>query len=210
MPAARTCRGLVSVLTRPSTSISPSSAVAAPARMRMSVDLPAPLAPTSPCTSPDQRSKLTRRNAWTPGKDFETLRTRTTSSRSRPRRAPAPAEDGAAVALFMRPTRGGASIVRVVFVDVALVDDDRAGAVDDFRQQRFVDVAVDGLPVQGHQQRDRAVIGLLIGEIGGGGVEESGLDLADAELGGAAGVDAHIGPRLLAGRDDGLLDAARH
>ena len=56
--------------------MSPLSGVLAPESMRMSVDLPAPLAPTRPCTSPVASSKLTSRSAWTPGKVFETLRTR--------------------------------------------------------------------------------------------------------------------------------------
>ena len=38
----------------PSTSTSPSSGASTPASKRMSVDLPAPLAPTRPCTSPEQ------------------------------------------------------------------------------------------------------------------------------------------------------------
>src|ERR1700759_5490797 len=59
--------------------MSPVSGVLAPDSMRMKVDLPAPLAPTRPCTPPVSSTKLTLRNARTPANDFETLRTRMAS-----------------------------------------------------------------------------------------------------------------------------------
>ena len=54
-----------SVLTRPLTSISPLVGGRMPASARMSVDLPAPLAPTMPMTVPWVTSKLTPRSACT-------------------------------------------------------------------------------------------------------------------------------------------------
>src|ERR1700741_5064786 len=46
--------------------ISPESAGGAPDSTRMSVDLPAPLPPTNPTTSPARRSIETSLTAWTP------------------------------------------------------------------------------------------------------------------------------------------------
>src|SRR5580704_2452612 len=54
----------------PSTSIVPLSAMYAPARIFISVDLPAPFSPTSACTSPAATSKDTPSSARTPGNDF--------------------------------------------------------------------------------------------------------------------------------------------
>src|SRR5262245_47241030 len=52
----------------PSIRISPESARCAPDNVRMRVDLPAPLPPTRPITSPSLRSIVTSRTAWTPPK----------------------------------------------------------------------------------------------------------------------------------------------
>ena len=52
----------------PSTRISPASAGSTPERILISVDLPAPLWPSSPSTSPAARSRLTSSTAWTPPK----------------------------------------------------------------------------------------------------------------------------------------------
>ena len=48
---------------RPSISITPASGWTSPARIRISVDLPAPLAPTSPCTSPGRIVEARRPSA---------------------------------------------------------------------------------------------------------------------------------------------------
>jgi hypothetical protein len=53
-----------SVLTRPCTSTRPEFGGRIPATVRMSVDLPAPLAPTTPSTWPSGTSKETFLSAW--------------------------------------------------------------------------------------------------------------------------------------------------
>src|SRR3979411_1829477 len=50
--------------------ISPESAGCAPARIFISVDLPAPFSPTRACTSPALTSKVTPSSARTPGNVF--------------------------------------------------------------------------------------------------------------------------------------------
>src|SRR5580692_4878244 len=52
----------------PATRILPSSGTVTPARQRMRVDLPAPFAPTSPCTSPRPTPMLTSWSATSPAK----------------------------------------------------------------------------------------------------------------------------------------------
>src|ERR1700722_18038625 len=52
----------------PPTRIAPSSGTVTPARHRMRVDLPAPFAPTRPCTSPRAMPILTSRSATSPAK----------------------------------------------------------------------------------------------------------------------------------------------
>src|SRR3984957_3271485 len=52
----------------PSTRILPSSGTVPPARQRMRVDLPAPFAPTRPCTSPCAMPMSTSRSATSPAK----------------------------------------------------------------------------------------------------------------------------------------------
>src|SRR5437588_234059 len=64
--------------TSPSKAISPESMAWMPATHLISVDLPAPLSPTSAITSPFRTSKSTSVSACTEPKDFETPR----SSRS--------------------------------------------------------------------------------------------------------------------------------
>src|SRR6478672_2281662 len=54
--------------------ISPESGRCAPDSTFISVDLPAPLPPTSPTTSPGRRSTLTLSTAWTPPKETRMLR----------------------------------------------------------------------------------------------------------------------------------------
>src|SRR5436190_24253277 len=58
----------------PSKRISPLSAVCVPAMHLISVDLPAPLSPTSAITSPCRTSKSTSLSAWTEPNDFVTPR----------------------------------------------------------------------------------------------------------------------------------------
>src|ERR1700722_11986017 len=151
----------------------------------MNVDLPAALAPTSPCTSPLRSSKLIPRSACTPGKDFDTLRTRiaivelesrfrigmlwrsavlfpiTCSTTALPCSLPR-------AGCLDKPTHESlsGSVNRLVLVDVRLADEDGAGGVDDLRKQLLVDVRVDPLAIQRHHQRDGAVICFLIGKIG--------------------------------------------
>ena len=54
----------------PRTRISPVSGSWTPARILISVDLPAPFSPTRQWTSPARRSRSTPRRAWTPGNRF--------------------------------------------------------------------------------------------------------------------------------------------
>src|SRR5450756_90493 len=62
--------------------ISPASAGRAPDRTRISVDLPAPLPPTTPTTSPAYRSMVTLDTAWTPPNATLMLRISTSGVRS--------------------------------------------------------------------------------------------------------------------------------
>ena len=59
MPASRASTGLLKTTLTPSTRISPSSAVSAPDRHLISVDLPAPLSPMMASTSPGYSLRLT-------------------------------------------------------------------------------------------------------------------------------------------------------
>ena len=79
-------RGLRIVTTWPSTRISPVSAGWAPDSTRISVDLPAPLPPTRPMTSPAWRSIDTSRTAWTPPNATSMFRISTIGVRSGDRR----------------------------------------------------------------------------------------------------------------------------
>src|SRR5947209_1627071 len=79
-PASSASRGPWKATGRPSSSTVPSSALIAPARIFMSVLLPAPFSPQSACTSLACASKLTSRSACTPPKLLETFRIRTRGS----------------------------------------------------------------------------------------------------------------------------------
>src|SRR5579862_6710726 len=74
MPRFSAARGEPMAAIVPSTRISPSSARCAPARIFMSVDLPAPFSPTSTSTSPRYNVSETPESARTPGNDFPMLR----------------------------------------------------------------------------------------------------------------------------------------
>src|SRR5579875_834659 len=67
MPSRSASRGPPIVTSSPSISIVPESAGCAPARIFMSVDLPAPFSPTSACTSARSTSRSTPSSARTPG-----------------------------------------------------------------------------------------------------------------------------------------------
>src|SRR5947207_3447464 len=64
MPRRWACAGGASVQGSPCRMISPEVGSSAPARIFTSVDLPAPLSPTSPTMSPWWRSTERLRNAW--------------------------------------------------------------------------------------------------------------------------------------------------
>src|SRR5688572_972278 len=95
----------------------------------ISVDLPAPFSPTRPCTSPENRSRLTPRSATTPGKNLLTLRRRTGTG----------AVPGSVIGAGRRLALSS-SPVRRELVDVILCDDERAHRVGDARQVLLVDV----------------------------------------------------------------------
>src|SRR6266849_6821468 len=191
----------------------------------MKVDLPAPLAPTSPCTSPLRSSKLIPRSAGTPGKDFDTLRTRiaTVELESRMRigmlpRAAVSFPIARSIANLLAPSGvrdafartheySSRSVHRPVLVGVGLADENGTGGIDDLRKQFLIDVGVDRLAIQRHHQRGGAVIGFLIGQVGHRGSPFAGLDFFDADFGRAAGEDADILSRYLACGHHGLLDA---
>src|SRR5262249_54600834 len=75
MPLARTSMGLWKWQTSPSTAISPSLGGKFPAISLTMVDLPAPLSPMRPTTSPGSKEKLTSLSALMAPKFFDTLRT---------------------------------------------------------------------------------------------------------------------------------------
>src|SRR3954452_23630172 len=74
MPSAAASFGPWMVTGRPSKTISPSSIGWMPAMHLISVDLPAPLSPTSAMTSPGATWKSTWYRAWTAPKLFDTPR----------------------------------------------------------------------------------------------------------------------------------------
>src|ERR1700759_2768663 len=131
--------------------MSPVSGVLAPDSMRMKVDLPAPLAPTRPCTSPVSSTKLTLRNACTPGNDFETLRTRMASVDSLIRLLPigdwtiVPFAKVAGLRARMARSLNWScdcSVDRLVLVGVGLGDEDRTPGVCGFPRGRFGRIGV--------------------------------------------------------------------
>src|SRR6266508_3732656 len=99
MPSALASRGLVIETGRPSTRICPPSGGWAPDRARISVDLPAPLPPTSPTTSPAWRSTVTSHTAWTPPNATLMLRISTSGG---------------------DPSFGGVGVVAVSVIDLVL------------------------------------------------------------------------------------------
>src|SRR5579884_2874455 len=70
MPNCVASCGLVMCARLPSTKISPLSGMFTPAMVLIRVDLPAPLSPTRPTTSPEYTSKSTPRSACTAPKDL--------------------------------------------------------------------------------------------------------------------------------------------
>src|SRR6478735_11624195 len=80
MPNERAWSTSRKVTSSPFTTMRPSSAFWKPAMIFISVDLPAPLSPSSPSTSPLRRWRLTSRRAVTAPNRFETCSMRRTSS----------------------------------------------------------------------------------------------------------------------------------
>ena len=70
MPSSLARCGVPIAVGLPSTTISPPSGSVRPASTLISVDLPAPLAPTSPCTSPGTIDSETPRSACAPPYDL--------------------------------------------------------------------------------------------------------------------------------------------
>src|SRR3954447_22217774 len=83
MPSARAWSTELSSTSSPLTMRRPSSGFWKPEIVLMSVDLPAPLSPSRPRTSPLRRCRLMSRNAVTGPKRFATCSTRSTSSDAR-------------------------------------------------------------------------------------------------------------------------------
>src|SRR5918999_4398433 len=80
MPSLRACSTLCGSYGSPRRNISPLSGFSKPQMIFISVDLPAPLSPSSPSTSPLRRWRLTSRSATTGPKRFVRCSTRRTSS----------------------------------------------------------------------------------------------------------------------------------
>src|SRR6202142_1582564 len=80
MPFARASSTLFGRYGSPCRNISPESCFWKPERILISVDLPAPLSPSRPSTSPLRRCRLTSRSAVTGPKRLEMCSTRSTSS----------------------------------------------------------------------------------------------------------------------------------
>ena len=74
MPMLRDARGLSNRTSPPSNSSAPSLGAYRPESTFISVDLPAPLSPTTPSTSPLATCKLTSRSAVIAPKNLDTLR----------------------------------------------------------------------------------------------------------------------------------------
>src|SRR5512136_733256 len=68
MPSRRAISGVLTSVGAPSSRISPALRGMAPARIFISVDLPAPFSPTMACTSPPSAEKSTPRKASVPSK----------------------------------------------------------------------------------------------------------------------------------------------
>src|SRR4051794_3555457 len=103
MPSACASCGLVIVAGRPSNVIVPESAACTPASTLTSVDLPAPLSPTSATTWPGPTSRSTSVSAATAPNVFETPRSERTES--------VPCSAGMAEALMrLLDPQGGAAL----------------------------------------------------------------------------------------------------
>src|ERR1700757_1185372 len=124
-----------------------------------SVDLPAPFAPTRPCTSPRRSSKSTSRRARTPGNDFWIAWARSATSGLDEAWAEV---SGSELDSLTRP-RLDALVVRGEAGCVLPRHVERA-QFGDRRHFGLVHVAVHGLVRQRHHQRDRCVVGLLEGQ----------------------------------------------
>src|SRR4051812_34892893 len=96
MPSERAWSTSRKVTSSPLTTIRPESAFWKPAMIFIRVDLPAPLSPSSPSTSPLRRCRLMSRRAVTAPNRLETFSTRRTSS-ARTSAMPAPLPDAADV-----------------------------------------------------------------------------------------------------------------
>src|SRR5947208_3310040 len=95
MPRCCAARGVGMSTSAPPRRIRPASLWYTPARIFMSVDLPAPFSPTSAWISPRRSSKRQLRSAWTPGKSLlipsiSTSRSPTASGTHTPRDGPGP------------------------------------------------------------------------------------------------------------------------
>src|SRR5579875_502485 len=84
MPSRRASRGEEKLTFLPSTKMAPEFGWRAPERMLTSVDLPAPLSPTRPTTSPGKMSRSAPRSAWMLPKCLVTARTDTTGAPASP------------------------------------------------------------------------------------------------------------------------------
>src|SRR3954470_20142970 len=84
MPSERAWSTDLSSVSSPLTIRRPPSGFWKPEMILISVDLPAPLSPSRPSTSPLRRRRLTSRSAVTGPKRLETLSTRRTSSDTAP------------------------------------------------------------------------------------------------------------------------------
>src|SRR5579863_6941208 len=101
MPAARASTGLWKCTCRPSSNISPVDGGKLPAMTFTRVDLPAPLSPISPTTSPGSMSKSTAANASMAPKCLETPLSSSNAIRLPPCAAPSGAVVPAALAWFL-------------------------------------------------------------------------------------------------------------
>src|SRR4029077_6703710 len=84
MPSDRACSTLRNTTSSPWSTRRPSSGFWKPATIFIRVDLPAPLSPSSPSTSPLPRWRLMSRSAVTGPNLLDTCSTRRTSPRSSP------------------------------------------------------------------------------------------------------------------------------
>ncbi len=107
MPAFRATAGPVRAIRPPLTLIVPSSGLIAPERVLSRVDLPAPLCPTSPTTSPGRTVTVTPESTGTPAYRLTIPSARRPSAGTGG--AP-PAGVAVAVGPFTQPTSPGAGV----------------------------------------------------------------------------------------------------